>query len=245
MIYTLFNGNDTIFRIPAFSPVRFAQLPFYGLLGILCAAIGLPYVLFFYGTRDRFFRRLALPRWVKPAIGGLMVGLAAVYLPQVLGGGYGSMQSAIDGQLAVPLMAGLIFAKIAATSFTISSGGSGGVFAPSLFIGSMLGGAFGGVCHVFFPHIVTEPAAFVLVGMGGFFAGVAKVPIAAIIMVAEMTGGYCLLVPMMIVASLAYLLLGNVSLYEKQAARRAGSPAHKDDINQVHVDGMEGLERAS
>ena len=159
-----------------------------------------------------------------------MVGLIAVYLPQVLGGGYSWMQAAIDGRMAVNVMAALVFAKIVATSFTISSGGSGGVFAPSLFIGSMLGGAFGITCHTFFPHIVTEPSAFVIVGMGGFFAGVAKVPIAALIMVAEMTGGYSLIVPMMIVSSLAYLLLGNVSLYEKQVAARVDSPAHMGDF---------------
>jgi CIC family chloride channel protein len=127
-------------------------------------------------------------------------------------------------------MAALVFAKIVATSCTISSGGSGGVFAPSLFIGSMLGGAFGDMCHRFFPHIVAEPSAFVLVGMGGFFAGVAKVPIAALIMVAEMTGGYSLIVPMMIVSSLSYLLLGNISLYEKQVPARVDSPAHIGDF---------------
>jgi CIC family chloride channel protein len=104
------------------------------------------------------------------------------------------------------------------------------VFAPSLFIGSMLGGAFGTMCHRFFPAIVAEPSAFVLVGMGGFFAGVAKVPIAALIMVAEMTGGYSLIVPMMVVSSLSYLLLGKVSLYEKQVPTRVDSPAHIGDF---------------
>jgi CIC family chloride channel protein len=158
-----------------------------------------------------------------------MLGILAFFLPQVLGGGYKWMQSAIDGQLALGLMASLIFAKIVATSATISSGGSGGVFAPSLFIGSMLGGLYGNICGKLFPHIVTEPAAFVLVGMGGFFAGVAKVPIAALIMVAEMTGGYSLIVPMMIVSSLAYLLLGRTSLYEKQVDTRIDSPAHIGD----------------
>jgi CIC family chloride channel protein len=230
MVFTYYNGDATIFHIPAFSLATPAQLPFYAVLGVLCTAIGLLYVRFFYGMRDRFFKRLNLPSHVKPAIGGLMLGLVAVYLPQVLGGGYPLIQSAIDGQLAVPLMAALVFAKIGATSFTISSGGSGGVFAPSLFIGSMLGGAFGGICHTFFPHIVTEPSAFVLVGMGGFFAGVAKVPIAALIMVAEMTGGYSLIVPMMIVSSLSYLLLGTVSLYEKQVPTRVDSPAHIGDF---------------
>jgi CIC family chloride channel protein len=230
MVYTLHDGNATIFHVSGFALATPLQLPFYGVLGLLCAAIGLPYVWFFYGARDRFFRRLNLPRPLKPALGGLMVGLIAVYLPEILGGGYTWMQSALDGQLAVPLMAALVLAKIAATSFTISSGGSGGVFAPSLFIGAMLGGAFGATCHGLFPHIVTEPSAFVLVGMGGFFAGVAKVPIAALIMVAEMSGGYSLIVPMMIVSSLAYLLLGDVSLYEKQVATRVDSPAHIGDF---------------
>jgi CIC family chloride channel protein len=238
MIFTYYEGSDTIFHIPRLALATPAQLPFYGALGVLCTVVGLLYVRVFYGMRDRFFKRINLPSHVKPAIGGLMLGLLAVFLPQVLGGGYPLIQSAIDGQLAVPLMAALIFAKIFATSFTISSGGSGGVFAPSLFIGAMLGGAFGGICHTFFPHIVTEPSAFVLVGIGGFFAGVAKVPIAALIMVAEMTGGYSLIVPMMIVSSLSYLLLGNVSLYEKQVPTRVDSPAH---IGDFAVDVMEHL----
>jgi CIC family chloride channel protein len=126
-------------------------------------------------------------------------------------------------------MGALVMGKIIATSFTISSGGSGGVFAPSLFIGSMLGGFYGQTCARLFPHIVTEPAAFVLVGMGGFFAGVAKTTIAALIMVAEMTGGYNLILPMMVVSSLAFLLLGRVSLYEKQVRTRVDSPAHLGD----------------
>jgi CIC family chloride channel protein len=238
MVFTLHDGNATIFHIPGFSLATPAQLPFYGALGVLCAVIGLPYVRFFYGTRDRFFRRLNLPRSVRPAIGGLMAGLIALFLPEVLGGGYSWIQSAIDGQLAVQVMAALVFAKIVATSCTITSGGSGGVFAPSLFIGSMLGGAFGTGCQRLFPHIVTEPSAFVLVGMGGFFAGVAKVPIAALIMVAEMSGGYSLIVPMMIVSSLSYLLLGDVSLYEKQVATRVDSPAH---IGDFAVDMMDHL----
>jgi len=230
MVFTFYDHGGTIFHTPGYSLATPAQFPFYAALGVLCAVIGFPYVRLFYGARDRFFRRLKLPRSVKPAIGGLMVGLIAVFLPEVLGGGYSWIQSAIDGQLALLLMAVLVFAKIVATSCTISSGGSGGVFAPSLFIGSMLGGSFGGICHRFFPHIVTEPSAFVLVGMGGFFAGVAKVPIAALIMVAEMSGGYSLIVPMMIVSSLSYLLLGRVSLYEKQVPTRVDSPAHIGDF---------------
>jgi chloride channel protein, CIC family len=207
-------------------------------LGILCAALGYVYIGFFYGARDHFFRKLRIANKFKPAAGGLMVGILAFFFPEILGGGYKWIQSAIDGQLVFQLMSILIFAKIAATSFTISSGGSGGVFAPSLFIGAMIGGAYGSICSGYFPHIITEPAAFVLVGMGGFFAGVAKVPIAALIMVAEMSGGYSLIVPMMIVSAIAYLLLGHVSLYEKQVPTRVDSPSH---IGDFAVDVMDSL----
>jgi chloride channel protein, CIC family len=237
-VFTYYDGAGTIFHIPLFTLATPMQLPFYGILGLFCALVGYLYIGCFYGMRDRFFHKLNIPRSVKPALGGLMLGILAFFIPEVLGGGYKWMQSAIDGQLAVGLMAMLVFAKIVSTSFTISSGGSGGVFAPSLFIGSMLGGFYGNVCSKFFPHIVTEPAAFVLVGMGGFFAGVAKVPIAALIMVAEMTGGYNLIVPMMIVSSLAYLLLGHTSLYEKQVFSRIDSPAH---IGDYAIDVMDRL----
>ena len=238
MVFTFHDGTATIFHIPEFTLATPIQLPFYAVLGILCSAVGFAYIWFFYGARDRFFKPLKLPQSVKPALGGLLVGILGLFLPEILGGGYNWVQSAIDGKLALQLMVALVAAKILATSFTISSGGSGGVFAPSLFIGSMLGGAYGHVCHRFFPNIVNQPAAFVLVGMGGFFAGVAKVPIAALIMVAEMSGGYELIVPMMIVSSVSFLLLGNASLYEKQVETRVDSPAHVGDFA---VDVMEHL----
>ncbi len=238
MVFTFYDGTGTVFHIPSLTLATPLQLPFYGVFGLFCAVVGHLYVRCFYGMRDHFFKRLSIPRSLKPAVGGLMLGILAFFLPQVLGGGYNWIQAAIDGRLALGLMAWLIFAKIVATSCTISSGGSGGVFAPSLFIGSMLGGVYGDICGKLFPHIVTEPAAFVLVGMGGFFAGVAKVPIAALIMVAEMTGGYSLIVPMMIVSSLAYLLLGRTSLYDKQVATRIDSPAH---IGDYAVDIMDRL----
>jgi CIC family chloride channel protein len=238
MVFTFYDGTATIFQIPAFALATPGQLPFYAGLGLLCAFVGYLYVNTFYGSRDRFFRRLNMPRWLKPSLGGLMLGVLAFFLPGVLAGGYEWVQSAIDGRLALGLMGALVFGKIVATTLTISSGGSGGVFAPSLFIGSMLGGFYGNLCGRIFPEIVTQPAAFVLVGMGGFFAGVAKTPIAALIMVAEMTGGYSLILPMMIVSALAYLLLGKTTLYEKQVMTRVDSPAHVGDYS---VDIMDHL----
>jgi CIC family chloride channel protein len=230
-VFTLYYGWGTLFHIPALIPIITpSELLLYTIFGGICAIVGFLYISFFYGLRDRFFKPLSLPRSLKPALGGLLLGCLAFFFPQVLGGGYDWIQSAIDGNLTVWLMLGLAFAKIAATSFTISSGGSGGVFAPSLFIGAMLGGFYGTVCSHLFPDLVINPSAFVLVGMGGFFAGVAKVPIASLILVAEMTGGYSLIVPLLIVSTMSYLLLGEFSLYEKQVPTRVDSPAHLGDF---------------
>jgi CIC family chloride channel protein len=229
-VFTLYYGWGTLFHIPRFPFTPLSELFFYGVFGVFCAAVGFVYIHTFYGMRDQFFKKLPLSRPLQVTLGGLMLGGLAFFFPQVLGGGYEWIQSAIDGKVAAGIMLVLVFAKLFATSFTISSGGSGGVFAPSLFIGSMLGGFYGNLCSKLFPHWVIHPQAFVLVGMGGFFAGVAKVPIASLIMVAEMTGGYSLIVPLMIVSTISYLLLGEVSLYEKQVSTRVNSPAHVGDF---------------
>jgi CIC family chloride channel protein len=166
-----------------------------------------------------------------------------------MSGGYGWIQQAIDGQLPLRLMLVLCLGKVLATSFTISSGGSGGVFAPSLFIGAMLGGAFGLGCQHFFPEIITRPEAFVLVGMGGFFAGVARVPLTAMLMVCEMSGNYGLLIPLMLVCIINVAVLASRwSLYEEQVAAVIDSPAHQGDfvvdvLEQIRVRDVMDLDR--
>jgi CIC family chloride channel protein len=210
---------------------RFLELPFYLVFAVICSVVGYLYVLVFYGLRDYFFRRLPIPNAVKPAIGGLVLGGIALLLPQIMAGGYGWIQEAIDGRLTLTLLVLLCFGKIVATSFTISSGGSGGVFAPSLFVGAMLGGAFGALCEQLFPGAIAHPEAFVLVGMGGFFAGVARVPLTAMLMVCEMSGSYELLVPLMLVSVINVALLSSRwSLYEEQVTAMIDSPAHQGDF---------------
>ncbi|MBN2467941.1 MAG: chloride channel protein [Deltaproteobacteria bacterium] len=223
-------GWDPIFAVPNLQFHHPGELFFYGLLGGVCAIMGIFYVKVFYGFRDKFFKRIPVMNHLKPALGGLMVGVIALFLPQTLEMGYGYVQLAILGEMTIKMMFIIAVAKIFATSFTISSGGSGGVFAPSLTIGAMLGGGFGQVCHHFFPNVIAHPEAFVLVGMGGFFAGVAKVPIAAMIMVCEMTRGYGLLVPLMLVSLISYMLSYRWSIYEKQVSARIKSPAHRGDF---------------
>ena len=228
-IFTSIFGHQAIFATPAIPFVKPAELLFYALLGLVCVPFGYVYVTVFYGLRDHFFRKLPLKRMLVPAVGGLLVGLIGLWRPQILSGGYGTIQQALLGNLPVALMLTLALLKIFATSFTISSGGSGGVFGPSLFIGAMLGGAVGQLGHQWVPEVVTNPSAFALVGMGAFFAGAAKAPVGAMLMVCEMTGGYALVVPLMLTSVLAVLLSQRWGLYEKQVQNKFHSPAHRTD----------------
>jgi CIC family chloride channel protein len=221
-------------------PVEFAfveMLP-YLLFGGVCALVGYCYIKLFYGLRNYFFRRLPLPRVIIPALGGLMMGAIIFFYPQVSATGYGWVQMAMEGKILWKTMFILACLKIVATSCTISSGGSGGVFGPSVFIGAMLGGAFGYLGHELAPGWVINPSSFVLVGIGGFFAGVAKVPMASIIMACEMSNSYSLLVPLMLVSSVSYVLLGKTSLYEKQVLTAMASPAHIGEFARDLLRGM-------
>jgi CIC family chloride channel protein len=226
VINGLFVGWEPLFQVPArLGDPGAADYLWYAVLGLgsgLVAAI-LPFV--FYGMRDAF-QKIPIPLHLKPAIGGLGVGLVALWLPQVLGGGYGWIQEAIDGRLAMRLLLILVFAKILAFALTVSSGGSGGVFAPTLFVGAMLGGFLAQATGQSMP-------AFVIVGMAAVFGGAARVPMATLLMVTEMTGGYRLLVPAALAVFVSYLAqrllserLAYRSLYEAQVQSRADSPTH-------------------
>jgi chloride channel protein, CIC family len=207
------------------------QLIWYALLGVAAGVVGIAYVRFFYWTRDAF-RKLRIPPHFKPAIGGLGVGLIALAFPQVLSMGYGWLQLAIEGntgEIAVHTMLILVALKIVATSLSISSGGSGGVFAPGLFIGGMLGGAMWGMLHGHVAWMPPQSAPFVIVGMMALFGGVAKAPIAVMLMVAEMTNEFSMVVPAMLATTVAYVITGDTRIYEHQVPTRADSPAHRGE----------------
>lgn len=200
-------------------------------LGIASGLVGLLYPRVLYGLRD-FFQKIRLPNQFKPAIGGLAVGLIGLIFPQALGMGYGWVQFGINNDfthISALLMFALIFVKMLTTSLTIGSGGSGGVFGPGMVIGGFLGAATWAALHAVAPDLVGLPGSFVVVGMGAFFGGVAKAPLAVILMVAEMTNEFSLIVPAMLATMIAYLITGNHSIYEKQVPTRLDSPAHKDD----------------
>ncbi len=230
--YSLFGavtGWTPLLATPDFSFENPSELLLYLLLGVVCALFGVFYVKFFYGVRT-LFHKIPVTNHFKPAIGGLLLGLMALFIPQVLGSGYGWVQAALYGKVALWVMLLIAIAKVVATSLTISSGGSGGVFAPSLVIGAMLGGTFGATAEIIFPALVQDPRAYVLVGMAGFFAGVANAPIATLIMVSELTGNYSLLAPLMLVCVVAMLVMRKNTIYEKQVANRFQSPAHMGDF---------------
>ena len=229
-VFTTLYAHSRIFVVPAYEWTNPLELFFYALLGLICVPVGIFYIRVFYGVRDHLFKRIKLPRMFNPMLGGLGVGLIGLALPQVYGAGWGQIQKALFGEVGIGMMFLIAIGKIFATSLTIGSGGSGGVFGPSLFIGGMLGGAVGGVFHHLFPHIVTTPETFILVGMSAFFAGVANAPIGALLMITEMTGSYDLVAPLMLVSVIALLFTRKWSIYERQVRDRFESPAHIGDV---------------
>ncbi|MFL5694856.1 MAG: chloride channel protein [Ktedonobacteraceae bacterium] len=205
------------------------QLLYYLVLGVLCGGVGLLYARGFYGI-THLFHRLPLPRWVKPGIGGLLVGLIGLVLPQALGMGYGWVQVSMGpGLLSLPLwvVLALPFAKIVTTGLSIGSGGSGGIFGPGMVIGGMLGATVWRLCYHVLPGIPETPAPFVIVGMMALFGGIAHAPLAVMLMVAEMTGNLSMLAPAMIAVGIASILVGKATIYTSQVDTRADSPAHR------------------
>jgi CIC family chloride channel protein len=229
-IFGLWSGWDPIFTPPAnlafTSP---PQLLYYVVLGILCGLLGLLYAHGFYGI-THLFHHFRLPNWIKPAIGGLLVGLIGLLVPQALGMGYGWVQISMgSGLLSLPLWVVVLlpFVKILTTGLSIGSGGSGGIFGPGMVIGGMTGALLWRLSYHVLPGLPTTPGPFVIVGMMALFGGIAHAPLAVMLMVAEMTGNLSLLAPAMIAVSLSYLIIGKTTIYRSQLDSRADSPAHR------------------
>jgi chloride channel protein, CIC family len=222
-------GWHALFDTPEFRFRSPLELGPYLCLALVVALGGRLYPQVFYGVRDRF-RALAMPRWAKPAVGGLVVGAIGLFVPQALSTGFGVLQGAFHGEGTVLMFLVIAAAKMLTTSFTVATGGSGGVFGPAVVIGGSLGGAVGLLFHQWSPTLVPDAGAFAMVGMAGFFSAAAHVPISTVIMVSEMTGNYHLLVPTMFVCMLGFLLVRRHTIFEKQIPARSSSPAHQRSI---------------
>lgn len=201
------------------------QLAWFAVIGIIAGLVGLAYSTTFYGIAG-FVKRLPGNTIVKPAAGGLVVGLLALAIPQVLGTGYGWVQISLtrDGLLGIPLWTILLlpFARILATACSIGSGGSGGIFGPGMVIGAFTGAAVWRVLETFAPGVPHSPAPFVIVGMMACFGGIARAPLAIMLMVAEMTGNLTILAPAMVAVGIAYLIVRHFdrTIYQSQLANR-------------------------
>ncbi len=217
-----FLGNHPAFDIPQYSLVSAWEIPMYMLLGVFTGVIAILFIKMLYGFED-FFDKWKFPNMLKPAIGGLLLGGLGLFTPQVFADGYEAISSALRGDMVWNLMLLLIFAKILATSLTLGSGNSGGIFAPSLFMGAMAGGFFGTVMNFLFPAITAPPAAYALVGMGAVVAGATHATITSIIIVFEMTGDYRIILPMMIACVFATLVANRInsdSIYTLKLSRK-------------------------
>ncbi len=228
-IFSMFFGWKPLFFTPVFKFTNPLELISYTILAVVSGIFAIFYIKVFYAIRDIFKRIPTIPH-IKPAIGGFIVGLIGICVPEAISTGYGVIQSAIDGTATIKLLILVAFLKVLATSFTISSGGSAGVFGPSMVIGGSLGGAVGLMLHNISTTLVGQPAAFVLVGMVSFFSAAANTPLSTIIMVTEMTGNYHLIVPAIWSASISYIVARKWTIYEKQEINRRFSPAHKAEF---------------
>jgi CIC family chloride channel protein len=249
-VFISFFGEATLFAHAAKYPLVLQQLPLYAVMALVLSFVANT----FLGTLrsvQRVAARIPWPAWLKPAGGGLALGVATTLIlvlagPRLgrpamglglLGGGYGEAQVAIsgaswlpDGWRGVELLVLLGAAKIAATSLTVGSGGSAGDFGPSLVLGGVFGGAFGRACQLILGDPRIDPGAFALVGMGTLYGGLAHVPIASLVMTCELAGSYDLLVPLMLAEGIAFVALRNRSLYHAQLPTKRDSPAHRNEL---------------
>ena len=201
-----FLGGEPMFSVPSYSLGHPAELLSYAVLGFVSGVLSLAFTKIIAYFRPKL---RALPEWTfyfQPAAAGLLIGFVGLRYPQVTGTGYAYIDQALHSQYTWQILAVLGFAKILTTSLSFVSGTPGGMFAPTLFIGAMIGGAIGGLEHHFFPQVSATVGPFALVGMGTFFAGFMRVPITSVFMVVETTGSYSIVLPVMISNTIAYLI---------------------------------------
>ncbi len=216
-------GDEAFLSLPPFTVEHTTEYLLFAVLGILAGGVGVGFTKVLYRIEDVCDAVWRGPEWLRPAVGGILLGLVLLLLPQLYGVGYPVLGNAIDGRYAVGFLLLLLVGKMVATSLTIGIGGSGGVFAPSLFIGAMLGSAFGAVVHAVLPGQVGPIGAYGLIGMGAVFAGAARAPITAVIIMFELTGEYSIILPLMtaiVIASLVSHRLTPDTIYTLKLRRR-------------------------
>ncbi len=206
-----FEGDFAAFSVPPYEMGSTVEIGFYFLLGAVTGLASYLFIKVLYYSEDFFENRVNIPEYFKPVIGGLVIGIIGLFYPHVMGVGYDTINIALHGNMIWKLAVILVFVKIFATSITLGSGGSGGIFAPSLFMGAMVGAFFGTIIHDLFPAITAGPGAYALVAMGGLVAGTTRAPITAIIIVFELTNDYHIILPLMITCIISMILSSKLS----------------------------------
>lgn len=205
-------GNTVFIHLPTFTVQHGVEYALFALLGILAGVVGVAFTHVLYKIEDLCDFVWRWPEWLRPAIGGILLGTVLYFLPELYGVGYPVIGHAFNGTYAIAFLLLLLVGKMAATSLTIGIGGSGGVFAPSLFIGAMFGLMYGSIVHTVAPALAGPAAAYGLIGMGAVFAGAARAPITAVIIMFELTGEYSIILPLMVAIVLAELISRLLSL---------------------------------
>lgn len=227
-------GVAPAFPVPPYQLVNpLVEVPLYSVLGVIMGLIAVFHIKVFYTVRDRF-AAFSLHPQLKPIFGALLIGIIGISFPQVMGDGYDYLTSVLDGHGLILIMAALIFLKIIATAITLGSGGAGGVFAPALFIGGMVGGTFGGLVHLWLPGHTANPGAYAAVGIGAFLAAATHAPLTAIFLLFEMTGNYRIIVPIMLSSIIGTMV----------AARLNHDSIDTVDFSREGIDIHEGRETA-
>jgi chloride channel protein, CIC family len=206
-----FEGNFAAFSVTGYHLVSPYEIGFYFILGGISGLVSFLFIKTLYFMEDFFDNKFKVPEYLNPVVGGLGIGIIGLYFPQVMGVGYDSINNALHGNMVWYLALILIFVKIFATSLTLGSGGSGGIFAPSLFMGAMLGGFFGSFIHHYLPNITATEGAYALVAMGGLVAGTTRAPITAIIIVFELTKDYNIILPLMVTCIISMIVSSKLS----------------------------------
>ena len=229
-----FLGSSPSFIIPAYNVVTPAEFGFFLILGILAAGVALAFVALLYWMDHIFEHRIRIPAVLKPALGGLTVGIIAIWTPQVMGVGYDYINDVLTSEHLVWLLLALIPLKLIATSFTLGSGFSGGIMSPSLFMGAMLGTAFGSAVQRSLGIPLAHPGAYGLVGMAAVFGAAAQAPFTAMILIFEMTRDYNLVVPVMfgvVVATVLFNHYSKATIYTRKMLKRGIKYRVAHDVN--------------
>jgi len=223
-------GSHPFLTLPQFHQVAGIEYLFYAVLGLLAAAVGVVFIRVLYGFEDLFDKYWPGPMWLRPATGGVLLGGLLIALPEMYGVGYPILEKSIGGGYSSWFLLLLLVGKLVAVSLTIAIGGSGGVFAPSLFIGAMLGSAYGAGLHDLFPGVSGPAGAYGLIGMGAVFAAASRAPITAVLIIFELTGDYTIVLPLMVAIVLSTIVsraLSKDSIYTLKLSRRGIDLTHR------------------